>query len=129
EIFNDQFRGGSPRAIAVDGKRALINLMDRVRREEPGTNIAVPTIPDRVQAEGVEFIEFAANEQEAAELASLFRMLGFAKTARHRTKEVTLWRQGGINLLINTEREGFAHSAYLMHGTSVCDIGLRVEDA
>src|SRR5690606_34787576 len=32
EIFNDQFRGGSPRTIAVDGRRALVNLMDRVRR-------------------------------------------------------------------------------------------------
>lgn len=129
EIFNDQFRGGSPKAIAVDGKRALVSLMDRVRREEPGTAIALPEIPDRIRSDGVEFIEFAANEQEAAELAALFRTFGFAKAARHRSKDVTLWRQGRINLLINTERDGFAHSAYLMHGTSVCDIGLRVEDA
>lgn len=129
EIFNDQFRGGSPKAVAVDGKRSLINLMDRVRREEPGTRIQVPEIPDRIRTEGVEFVEFAADETEAAELAGLFRTLGFRKAARHKTKDVTLWRQGGINLVINTEREGFAHSAYIMHGTSVCDIGIRVEDA
>jgi 3-dehydroshikimate dehydratase len=42
---------------------------------------------------------------------------------------VTLWRQGGINFVVNTEPEGFAHSAYVMHGLSVCDVGLRVEDA
>ncbi|HLT76923.1 MAG TPA: TIM barrel protein [Ferrovibrio sp.] len=129
EIFNDQFRGGSPKAIAVDGKRSLVSLMDRVRREEPGTRISVPQIPDRIRAEGIEFVEFAADEHEAAELSGLFRTLGFRKAGRHKSKDVTLWRQGNINLVINTEREGFAHSAYLMHGTSVCDIGLRVEDA
>lgn len=129
EIFNDQFRGGSPKAVAVDGKRSLVYLMDRVRREESGTRIAVPSIPDRIRVEGVEFIEFTANEQEASDLSALFRTFGFRKAAQHKSKDVTLWRQGSINLLINTEREGFAHSAYLMHGTSVCDIGLRVEDA
>ena len=40
-----------------------------------------------------------------------------------------LWRQGGINILINSEQEGFAHSSYLMHGTSVCALALKVEDA
>ncbi len=129
EIFNDQFRGGSPKTIAVDGRRSLVNLMDRVRREEPGTRIAVPDIPDRIRTDGVEFVEFAANEREAAELAGLFRCFGFRKAGRHKSKDVTLWRQGNINLVINTEREGFAHAAYLMHGASVCAIGLRVEAA
>src|SRR3546814_8073468 len=86
-------------------------------------------MPDRIRTDGVEFLEFAADEAEAAELGALFHTFGFRKTAQHKAKDVTLWRQGGINLVINTEREGFAHSAYLMHGTSVCDIGLRVEEA
>ncbi|MGE0255749.1 MAG: bifunctional sugar phosphate isomerase/epimerase/4-hydroxyphenylpyruvate dioxygenase family protein [Alphaproteobacteria bacterium] len=129
EIFNDQFRGGSPRAIAVDGRRSLVALMDRVRRLETGVRIAVPDIPDRIRAEGIEFVEFAADEREAEALAALFRTLGFRRTAHHKSKDVTLWRQGGINLVINTEKEGFAHAAWLMHGTCVCDIGLRVEDA
>ncbi len=55
--------------------------------------------------------------------------MGFRKAGRHVSKDVTLYRQGGINLVVNTEREGFAHSAYLTHGIGVCDIGLRVEDA
>ena len=42
---------------------------------------------------------------------------------------MTLYRQGGINLVVNTDPEGFAHSAYLTHGVGVCDIGFRVEDA
>ena len=129
EIFNDQFRGGSPRSIAVDGHRSLIYLMDQVRRLEPDIAMSVPQMPDRIGVEGVEFIEFAANESEAEELGGLFHALGFHKAGHHIAKEVSLWRQGGINIVVNTSREGFAHSAYVTHGTSVCDIGLRVKDA
>jgi 3-dehydroshikimate dehydratase len=129
EIFNDQFRGGSPRSIAKDGHRSLVYLMDQIRRAEPALSIDVPAMPDRVRVEGVEFVEFAADEHEAETLTGMFRMLGFGPAGRHIAKDVTLWRQGGINLVINTEREGFAHASYLVHGTSVCDIGLRVDDA
>src|SRR3546814_20441330 len=106
EIFNDQFRGGSPKAIAVDGKRSLVNLVDQVRRQEPGIRIPLPEMPDRIRTDGVEFLEFAADEAEAAELGALFHTFGFRKTAQHKAKDVTLWRQGGINPVLNTEREG-----------------------
>lgn len=129
EIFNDQFRAGSPRSIAIDGYRSLMNLMDRVRREEPGVVVDLPEMPPRIAVGGIEFVEFTADEAEAEELGALFRAMGFAKAGRHVAKDVTLYRQGEINLVVNTEREGFAHSAYLVHGTSVCDIGLRVENA
>ena len=41
----------------------------------------------------------------------------------------TLWRQGGVNLLVNAEPEGFAHSAWVTHGTGVSEVGLMVPDA
>ncbi|MCO5058405.1 MAG: sugar phosphate isomerase/epimerase and 4-hydroxyphenylpyruvate domain-containing protein [Rhizobiaceae bacterium] len=129
EIFNDQFRGGSPRAIAVDGHRSLLYLMDQVARAEPDLGIDVVPMPPRIRAEGIEFVEFAADEAEAAELGGMLRTLGFEHVGDHVSKDVALWRQGGINLVINTDREGFAHSSYLVHGTSVCDIGLKVADA
>ncbi len=129
EIFNDQFRGGSPKSISVDGRRSLVYLMDRVVRAEPQIAIDVPKMPDRVGAKSVEFIEFAANESEAEDLASLLLTLGFASKARHKNKDVTLYRQGEINLVINTEKEGLAHSSYLMHGASAYAIGLKVDDA
>lgn len=129
EILNDQFRGGTPRVIAVDGYRSLLYLMDQVRRLEPALKIDLPAMPPRTRVKGVEFVEFTANEKEAETLGGMLRSLGFAPVARHRNKNVTLWRQGGINIVINTEQEGFAHSAYVMHGTSVCDVGLLVEDA
>src|SRR3546814_15076704 len=78
EIFNDQFRGGSPKAIAVDGKRSLVNLVDQVRRQEPGIRIPLPEMPDRIRTDGVEFLEFAADEAEAAELGALFHKIGRA---------------------------------------------------
>ena len=129
EIFNDQFRGGSPKSISIDGRRSLITLMDAVARQEPEIAITPPAMPDRISVSGIEFVEFTADEREAGELTGLFRSLGFSRAGRHVAKDVEVWRQGGINLVVNTEKEGFAHSAYLMHGTSVFDIGLKVEDA
>jgi 4-hydroxyphenylpyruvate dioxygenase len=133
EIFNDQFRGGSPKSVAVDGRRSLVNLMDQVRRAEPALVPGLPAIPGRVRVEGVEFVEFTANEQEAADLGRLLATMGFAPRARHRNKDVMLWRQGtnqaGINIVVNTEHEGFAHSSYVVHGTNAYALGLRVENA
>lgn len=129
EIFNDQFRGGSPHAIAEDGIRSLLSLMDDVTRAEPAPQLTVAQMPPRAQALGLEFIEFAADEAEADRLGALLATLGFTHVANHINKDVSLWRQGDINIVINTEREGLAHAAYLARGTCVCDIGLRVTDA
>jgi 4-hydroxyphenylpyruvate dioxygenase len=129
EIFNDQFRGGSPKSIAVDGRRSLLFLIDQVARIEPEIAIKALSMPDRVGVNGVEFIEFAADEHEAEELARLLGRMGFSRAARHKNKDVTLYRQGDINIVINTEKEGLAHSSYLMHGTSAYAIGLQVDEA
>lgn len=129
EIFNDQFRGGSPRAIADDGHRSLIWLMDKVRRDEPALPVNLLPMPAPVGVEGVAFIEFAADEAGAASIGKLLSSMGFVEAGRHVSKDVVLWRQGDINILINTERSGFAHSSFLVHGTSVYAIALKVEDA
>lgn len=128
EIFNDQFRGGSPRSISVDGHRSLVALMDEVQRAEPGVRL-IPPIPDRVAVSGIEFVEFAATPETAPSLVRFFHGLGFRKAGRHVSKDVTLYRQGGINLVVNTEPEGFAHAAWLTHGIGVCDVGFRVGNA
>ena len=133
EIFNDQFRGGSPKSISVDGHRSLVYLMDRVARVEPEIRMGVPAMPDRVEVEGVEFVEFATAEPESEDLTRMFATLGFRKIGEHVSKDVTLWHQGpaeaGIHLIVNREPNSFAQSAYAMHGTSVCAIGLKVADA
>lgn len=129
EIFNDQFRGGSPKSISVDGRRSLVYLMDEVARIEPGIAKPVADMPDRIAVRGVEFVEFAADENEAEELQALLRTLGFRLAGTHKNKHVALYRQGGINIVVNTEKEGFAHSSYVVHGTCAYAIGLKVEDA
>ncbi|MGI9367070.1 MAG: bifunctional sugar phosphate isomerase/epimerase/4-hydroxyphenylpyruvate dioxygenase family protein [Rhizobiaceae bacterium] len=129
EIFNDQFRGGSPRKIALDGHRSLLCLMDDVNRIEPAPALNTPAMPTRSQINGVDFVEFTADEQEAETLGNMLKSMGFHLAGRHITKNVVYWQQGDIRIVINTEQEGFAHTTYLMRGTCVCDIGLSVDDA
>jgi len=129
EVFNDQFRGGSPRAIALDGYRSLVFLMDEVKRAEPDIAIDVPELPPRIKAEGVAFVEFAANEEEAAALRGLLKSLGFQLAGTHISKQVEVWQQGEIRIVVNTDPEGFAHTAHIAHGLNICDVGLSVEDA
>jgi 4-hydroxyphenylpyruvate dioxygenase len=126
EIFNDRFRAASPTTVANDGLRSLKYLRDQVHARLHPTAPAL--LAPRVRCDGVEFIEFCASEEEAPYLGELLRTLGFAPVGRHRSKAVTRWRQGDINLVVNCETEGFAHSFDTVHGASVCAIGLRVAD-
>ena len=129
EIFNDQFRGGSPKAIAVDGHRSLVYLGDQVRRTDPQSTLPVPDMPARTVVEDIAFIEFAVDEAEAPALEALVATLGFRKAAKHKTKNVAVFRQGHVNLVVNTDKRGFAASSYLVHGTSAYAMGLLVDDA
>ncbi|MBS7702060.1 bifunctional sugar phosphate isomerase/epimerase/4-hydroxyphenylpyruvate dioxygenase family protein [Chelatococcus asaccharovorans] len=129
EIFNDRFRAGSARSVALDGHRSLIWLLDETARTIgqpiPG---AVP-MPAPGPVEAVEFIEFAVSEVERPGFERLLRTLGFARTGRHRSKDVDLWQQHDIRIVLNSEDDGFAHSYQITHGTSVCALALRVPDA
>ena len=124
EIFNDRFRAGSTAEVALDGMRSLDYLLEQVERVS-----ATRATPDpRTACQGIEFIEFCASEEEAEQLGQMLHTLGFSPTHRHVRKAVTRWRQGDINLVVNCEPDGFAHSYDTVHGASVCAIGLRVPD-
>ena len=129
EIFNDQFRAGSARGVAVDGKRSLLFLLDQLRRRTGQANPDIVLLPPRSQCRGTAFIEFAMSENDAPAFEALLRGLGFARAGLHKSKAVTRWSQGGINIVVNTETEGFAHAFHITHGTAVCAIGLQVDDA
>lgn len=124
EIFNDRFRAGSAHGVALDGYRSLRLLQGGIARPSP----AAAALPPRVAAAGVEFIEFAASHDEAEALGAMLRPLRFRPTARHRTKDVTRWTQGAVNIVVNCEPEGLAHSFDVVHGAAVCAIGLSVPD-
>ena len=129
EIFNDQFRGGRPEGLARDGYRSLVALMDDVRRAEPDVAMALPDLPPRIGVDGVAFIEFATRGDEAKALAALLRSMGFAHVGRHVSKNLELWQQGEIRIVLNFETTGFASAAYVNHGTTICDLGLTVDSA
>ncbi|HWJ93437.1 MAG TPA: 4-hydroxyphenylpyruvate dioxygenase, partial [Telluria sp.] len=77
--------------------------------------------------DGFEFVEFAAPDPKA--MGELFEKMGFTAIARHRHKDVTLYRQGEINFIINAEPDSFAQRFARSHGPSVCAIAIRVNDA
>ncbi len=77
--------------------------------------------------DGFEFIEYTADDSRA--LGRLFEKMGFDAIGRHRSKDVILYRQGGINFVINHEPGSFARGFAKAHGPSVCAVGLRVKDA
>lgn len=77
--------------------------------------------------DGFEFIEYAAPDPAA--MGALFERMGFKPIAKHRHKNVTLYRQGGINFIINAEPDSFAQRFARQHGPSVCAIAFRVQDA
>uniref|UniRef100_UPI003B51DF7C bifunctional sugar phosphate isomerase/epimerase/4-hydroxyphenylpyruvate dioxygenase family protein n=1 Tax=Roseovarius indicus TaxID=540747 RepID=UPI003B51DF7C len=130
EIFNDQFRGGSPETIARDGYRSLISLMDEVRRQEPEAGVQdLPALPAPVPVRDTAFIEFAAQGEGLEKLEGLLSSLGFHRTGRHVSKAVTLWQQGDIRFVLNAETTGHAANAWNVRGTTICDIGLSVSSA
>jgi len=125
EIFNDQFRSGSPVRTATDGLRSLILLEDQVSNTPSGT----APLQAKAQSRGVGFVEFALDHTRADDLRTLFGQLGFRKTGTHRSKDVERWSQGHIELVVNCEPDGFAHSHYITHGAGVCAIAIDVDDA
>ena len=77
--------------------------------------------------DGCEFVEFASPTPGVLE--PVFEMMGFIAVAKHRSKNVTLYRQGGINFILNEEPG--SHAAYFAeeHGPCACGMAFRVRDA
>ncbi|KAA8899190.1 hypothetical protein FN846DRAFT_960877 [Sphaerosporella brunnea] len=120
EIFNDEFRAAPSKRIAQDGLRSLLYLQSELYKGS-----ILPPLPE---VERIEYVEFAVDEGRISQLESLFLDMGLQKVARHRSKNVCLYRQGGVSFIINAEPESFASAFLLLHDTSVCAIAVRVKD-
>jgi 4-hydroxyphenylpyruvate dioxygenase len=116
EVFNDQFRTTPPKETALDGYRSLVYLQENPLNKLP------------IQTGGVAFVEFAVSEEMAPTLGRFFQALGFQQTGQHRSKEVGLWQQGQINLILNAEPGSFAQAYNQVHGTSVCAVAVLVDE-
>jgi 4-hydroxyphenylpyruvate dioxygenase len=77
--------------------------------------------------DGFEFVEYTA--PDTAELGRLFDVMGFTRVARHRSKNVLLYRQGNIHFIVNAEPDSLAQQFARDHGPSVCAMAFRVKDA
>ena len=94
---------------------------------EPLSAEADATCHNPMGTDGFEFIEYAAPDPKA--MGAVFERMGFKAIARHRHKNVLLYRQGGINFILNAEPDSFAQRFARQHGPSVCAIAFRVHDA
>ena len=127
EIFNDEFRAAPPRPTAVDAMRSLLLLEEELAGEAAAPRVLAAPAPP--VCHGFEFIEFAVDAETRPRLTQMFDSMGFAHAGTHRSKDVTLHRQGDVNLILNAEKDSFAHSFFLLHGPSACALAFRVGDA
>ncbi len=78
-----------------------------------------------VSLDGIEFVEYTSPNPE--QLESLFTSFGFKKVGQHKTKNVSLYRQGSVNFIINKEKTSFAQNFSKKHGPSICAMGWRTK--
>jgi 4-hydroxyphenylpyruvate dioxygenase len=144
EIFNDLFREAPSRRTAMDAMRSLLylegqvrNRLERAARQDPEGTSASAHVLDRIELfdppavpalSGMSFLEFAVDEDSGRALRALIEHLGFVYAGKHRSKEVTLHRQGDINLILNAEPNSPARACFEERGPSICATGLRTDD-
>ncbi len=113
----------------LNAYRSLVTVISDAAATEPLLRNATPNLPAKVPAKGFEFIEFSVDAESAVTLEGTLSALTFRRERQHLSKQVTLWRQGAVNIVINQENTGHAGEVFANHGPSVCDMGLRVQNA
>ncbi|MBO0755122.1 MAG: 4-hydroxyphenylpyruvate dioxygenase [Bradyrhizobiaceae bacterium] len=88
---------------------------------------AIISAQNPIGTDGFEFVEFAHSEPE--QLATLFEQMGFARVAKHKSKAISVYRQGDINYVLNAEPESFATHFLHTHGPCAASMAWRVVDA
>lgn len=129
EIFNDSFRASPNGATAKDGYRSLLWLEEQVRQRLPESRAPLFAPVELPLYAGLEFIEFAAASAQAGELGQRLAQLGFAEEGSHRSKRVSLWRNGGARVVVNAQPHSWADHFHQRHGVSLCAMALRVSQS
>ena len=91
---------------------------------QPNLGMQVTTFENPMGINGFEFVEFAA-PTGSVDLHALFRKMGFAPVLKHRSRAITVYRQGGVNFLVNEDPDSFAADFAAQHGPSACGFGIR----
>lgn len=142
EIFNDDLRAAPTRQSAQDGMRSLLFTEEQVRRLSESEATVEPSAPRRMRRrvelfdppappklEGVRFVEFTVDQRTEPTLKTMFEHAGFRPIGQHKTKDVVLFGQSDVRIVLNKDMDSFAHSYLLVHGPSVCALALEVDDA
>ncbi|MBN8443466.1 MAG: sugar phosphate isomerase/epimerase and 4-hydroxyphenylpyruvate domain-containing protein [Thauera sp.] len=144
EVFNDHFRAAPTRPTAIDAYRSLLYLEEAAKnrlatvaadatlttaRKAAAERLELFNPPQLPALEGLAFIEFAVDTEAERALAQVLATLGFRRAGKHRSKAVTLYRQGDIDIILNAEPGSFARNHFLQHGPSICALGIATEDS
>jgi 4-hydroxyphenylpyruvate dioxygenase len=144
EIFNDVFREVPNRLTAVDAMRSILYCEAETRLKLERADAGAPSAAkrsgtlDRVElfdppasseVAGVAFLEFAVDEAAGVAFEAFLQAFGFRCVGHHRSKKVTLYRQGDIHLVVNLEPNSFARAYFDQHGASLVAVGLAANDS
>ena len=91
----------------------------------PNLGMDVTTFENPMGIDGFEFVEFAAPADQAEYMHGYFRNMGFTAVAKHRSRAITIYRQGGVNFLLNEDPDSFAADFAKAHGPSACGFAIR----
>ena len=140
EVFNDVFRAAPNRRTTLDAHESLLFLEEQVRQRIAARAVADPAaaqLAERIElfnppappaVRGVSFIEFAVDAASGHVLARALEGLGFDRLGAHRSKDVTLYQQGEVRLILNQEPGSFAADFFQRRGPSICALGLATDD-
>lgn len=132
EVFNDGFRASPNAPTAKDGYRSLLYLEEQtrlalgqegIRHYDDQLFLSAP-LP---AYQGIEFIEFAVSPTEAERLGTELQQLGLSLVGQHRSKQVQLYRNGGVNVIMNHQPDSWAEGYHDRHGASLCAMALQVQ--
>lgn len=103
-----------------------MNVRNRIAPlANPG--MQVTTFENPMGIDGFEFVEFAAPEGQSGQLHDYFRKMGFTAVLRHRARPITVYRQGGVNFLVNEDPDSFAADFARAHGPCACGFAIRFD--
>jgi len=94
---------------------------------QPNLGMQVTTFENPMGIDGFEFVEFAAPAGRADELHALFQRMGFKAVLKHTSRPITVYRQNGVNFLLNEDPDSFAADFAATHGPSACGFAIRFQ--
>lgn len=101
--------------------------MNTLSSKAPADREAILEAANPLGLDGIEFIEYTTAKPQA--LGQVLEMMGFRPVARHRSREVLLYRQGGINVIVNAHAPTLAGGATPDDKPVIAAVALRVRDA